>query len=256
VGSRRLPEDDRAHLETLRSEFDRAASSFDARTVGRFDHLDVVAFSRTPPGATVLEVGAGTGGFLSLFDEIASLQIGVDLTPGMLAEMRRTKPHLALVLADGARLPIRSATIDLAASAQMFHHVHQPGPILKEMRRVVRPEGHALVLDQAAPERVEEIEMMHRLEVLRDPSHAATRPPSALRIMAQAAGFEIEDEKLASSEQRLSTWMWPGEFPDERIEAVKDFIAEHGAETGMGFEPDEDDWVFERRRMMLLLKRA
>jgi ubiquinone/menaquinone biosynthesis C-methylase UbiE len=251
-----LPEGDRYHVELLRSEFDRAAATFDARTAGRFDHLDVASFSRVAPGAAVLEVGAGTGGFLSLFDGIAAIQIGVDLSPGMLSEMQRTKPHLAPVLADGAHLPIGSATIDLVASAQMFHHVHQPGPILKEMRRVTRPEGHALVLDQAAPESVEQIEMMHKLEVLRDPSHAATRPPSALRIMAQAAGFEIVDEKLASSEQRLSTWMWPGEFPDDRIEAVRAFITTHGADTGMGFESDGDDWVFERRRMMLLLRRV
>ena len=251
-----MPDADPDHIEVLRSEFDRAAASFDARTVGRFNHLKVVEFSRAAPGAIVLEVGAGTGGFLSLFDEVASIQIGVDLTPGMLAEMSRTKPNLTPTLADGANLPIRSEVIDLVASAQMFHHVHQPLPILREMRRVVRLEGHALVLDQVASERVEEVEMMHKLEVLRDPSHAATRPPSALRIMVLSAGFEIADEKIASSEQRMSSWMWPGEFPAQRMDAVDRFISEHGHDTGMGFERDGDDWVFERRRMMLLLRRV
>jgi ubiquinone/menaquinone biosynthesis C-methylase UbiE len=252
----RLPDPDDQHVEVLRSEFDRAAASFDARTVGRFDDLKVVDFSRVPQGVTVLEVGAGTGGFLSLFDEVASIQIGVDLTKGMLAEMARTKPHLVPVLADGAYLPFASRSIDLVASAQMFHHVYDALPILKEMRRVMHREGRALIVDQAAPERVEEIEVMHQLEVLRDPSHAATRPPSGLRIMVQAAGFEIVDEKLVTSEQRMSSWMWPGEFPEERVATVNDFITKHGDQTGMGFQRDGDDWVFERRRMMLLLSRS
>ena len=114
------------------------------------------------------------------------------------------------------------------------------------------PGGRVLVVDQVSTESFEETAMRHELEVLRDPSHAATRPPSALRIMVGAAGLSIVDEKIVAAEQRLSRWMWPGEFPPERIESVRSFIAARGDETGMDFRPDGDDWVFERRRMMIL----
>jgi predicted chitinase len=97
--------------------------------------------------------------------------------------------------------------------------------------------------------------MMTELELARDPSHAMSRPPSAYRMIVRAAGLEIVDERVAESEQRLSTWMWPGEFPEERIAAVGDLIAKIGPETGMGFERDGDDWVFTRRRLMLLAER-
>jgi hypothetical protein len=60
------------------------------------------------------------------------------------------------------------------------------------------------------------------------------------------------DERIVEAEQRLSKWMWPGEFPPERIEQVRSFIAERGGETGMGFRREGDDWAFTRRRMMIL----
>lgn len=242
------------HDATVRAEFDRAAAHFAERTKGRFDHMDPVSFSRVAPGETVVEVGAGTGNFLSLFAAVEGRRIAVDLTPAMLEQARKHE-GLDLVAGDGRRLPLRSGSVDLVASAQALHHVHDPVTVVKEMRRVARRGGRVLIVDQVATERYEEALMMTALELARDPSHAMSRPPSAHRMMVRAAGLEIVDEQLHESEQRLSTWMWPGEFPDERIAEVRELIGKIGPETGMGFERDGDDWVFVRRRMMLLAER-
>jgi SAM-dependent methyltransferase len=233
-------------------EFTRAAAGFAERTRGRFDELGAVAFSRVSQGAVVAEVGAGTGHFLSLFREIASALIAVDLTPAMLEQARRDHPGIIPAVGDGVRLPLRSSSVDLVASAQMFHHVFEPLAILNEMRRVAVPGGAVLVVDQVAPERFEEAVAMTELETVRDPSHVSSRPPSAFRVLAQAAGLEIADERIVEGESRFSQWMWPGEFPQDRIEAVRTFIESRGEETGMQFEPDGDDYLFTRRRIMLL----
>ncbi len=247
-----MDEAESRHRAVLNQEFDRTASSFDRRSRGRFDALQVPEFSRLRGGETVLEVGSGTGAFLSLFEGAASRLIGVDLTMGMLREARVHNRDIDLVLGDGRRLPVRSRSIDLVTSAQTFHHIHEPVEILKEMRRVVRDDGRILVVDQIATERFEEAVTMNELELLRDPSHVACRPPSALRVIMGAAGLKMIDERMDSTEQRFSEWMSPDEFPVDRIEAVRRFIEERGHETGMGFERDVDDYVFERRRMMLL----
>jgi SAM-dependent methyltransferase len=238
--------------DRITTEFERAAHGFAERTKGRFDDLDVVEFSHVRPSDTVAEVGAGTGHFLSLFEGAAARLLALDLTFGMLTHARSDHPQLELVVSDGNRLPLADGSIDLVCSAQMLHHVERPVPILKEMARVAGPEGKVLIVDQASTERYEEILARHELEMVRDPSHAATRPPSAFRIMFTAAGLEITDEKIVEAEQRLSKWMWPGEFPDERIAAVRRFIEEHGHETGMEFRKVGDDWAFTRRRIMLL----
>ncbi|MDQ3878549.1 MAG: class I SAM-dependent methyltransferase [Actinomycetota bacterium] len=239
----------------ITAEFERAAEGFAGRTRGRFDDLGAVEFSQVRSPGVVAEVGAGTGHFLSLFEGAASRLLALDLTFGMLARARADHPELDLLQCDGNHLPLADGSIDLVCSAQMLHHVERPVPILKEMARVAK--SNVLIVDQVATERYEEIAARHALEMVRDPSHAATRPPSAYRIMLTAAGLEILDEKIVEGEQRLSKWMWPGEFPDERIAAVRHFIEEHGHETGMEFRrTDSDDWAFTRRRIMLLASRA
>jgi SAM-dependent methyltransferase len=240
----------------VQAEFERAAQGFAERTKGRFDSMDAPAFSELHRGQSILEVGAGTGNFLQLFSGIAGLRVALDLTPAMLAEARRRHEGLGLIAGDGARLPFRSAAFDLVASAQALHHIWQPVPVLKEMRRVAGKAGRVLIVDQIGSESLERIAFMNELELLRDPSHAMTRPPSAFRIMVQAAGLKIVKEQLWAGTQRLSKWMWPGEFPEERIDAVRSYIERLGTATDMGFEPDGDDWTFTRRRIMILAERA
>jgi SAM-dependent methyltransferase len=247
-----LPPPDDLHTASLKDEFGRAAALFNARTKGRFDDLGVVGFARIAGGETVVEVGAGAGNFLALFRGHAGRLVAVDLVEAMLRKGVEDASDLLAVAGDGYRLPLRSGSIDVVASAQALHHIARPVPVLQEMRRVMAEGGRVLVVDQVSTESFEETAVRHELEIVRDPSHAATRPPSALRIMVRAAGLEILDERIVEAEQRLSQWMWPGEFPQERIDRVRQFIEQNGSETGMEFRRDGDDWAFTRRRMMIL----
>lgn len=239
----------------LRSEFERAAPRYSQRTKGRFDNLGAAEFSGIRKGDSVLEVGSGTGHFLALFEGVAERLVGVDLTWAMLEESRNEHAAQLPVLADGNRLPFSSQSFDLVTCAQMLHHVWEPLPLLKEMRRVVRSEGRVLVVDQVAPESYEQTAFMNQLEALRDPSHATSRPPSAMKIVVQAAGLEILDERIVAGENPLSNWMWPGEYPEGRIEKVREFIEKFGHETGMEWRREGDDWVYTFRRIMLLASR-
>jgi hypothetical protein len=132
----------------------------------------------------------------------------------------------------------------------MFHHVTEPAPIILEMARVAR--SHVLIVDQVSGENDSEAAAMTELELVRDPTHAVTRTPSQLRQLLLDAGLDVVDERIASSRDRFSKWMWPEEFPDERIKETRRFIEKRGNETGMDFEDDGDDFIFTRQRMMLL----
>ena len=247
-----MPEHGRGVID----EFERAAAGFAERSAGRFDKMGVVEFARVTGRESILEVGAGTGNFLSLFEGVASRLVALDLTQAMLEQARRHHPSLQLVRGNAFMLPFRSRAFDLVSSAQALHHIHRPVPVLKEMRRVCASGGRILIVDQLATESYEQLAFMNELETLRDPSHATSRPASAFRTIVMAAGLEIVDEKIFEDRSRFSQWMWPGEFPDERIEKVREFVGRFGPETGMEFEPDGDDWTFTRRRIMLLAKRA
>jgi len=246
---------DAQNRSVVREEFTRAAAAFAERTRGRFDHMDVVTFSRVRRDATVMEIGAGTGNFLALFAGVASHLIAVDVTEEMLRTAQTQFAAMFVVLGDGMRLPFRSRSVDLVSCAQMLHHVHEPLPLLKEMRRVSADSGSVLVVDQAAPESYEQSAFMNQLEALRDPSHATSRSPSSLRVLLQSAGLEVVDEKLTTATQTMSQWMAPGEFPQERFGHVADFIERFGPETGMGFRIEGGEWAFDRKRVMFLCRR-
>lgn len=246
-----MPDDD---LNVVQEEFNRAALSFAARTKDRFDDLPAAEFARVTKNETVLEVGCGTGNFLRHFLGKAEPCIGLDITAGMLEVAHRDHPELSLVRGDARRLPFGPGSVDLVATAQALHHIWDPVPVLMEMRRVAGEGGRVLIVDQHSTENYEQTALMNQLEIIRDPSHAATRPPSAFRIIVRAAGLEVIDEHFWEGTNRLSQWMWPGEFPEERIDRVREFIEHHGPDTGMDWHKEGDDWIFTRRRLMLLTK--
>lgn len=245
-----MPQDN--HRSRVQEEFSRTAASFGERTLGRFDHMGVVDFSRAEPGSAVMEVGGGTGNFLSLFATVVSKLIAVDLTEAMLLQARRLHPGLDLVIGEGEAIPLRDESVDLSTCAQMIHHVPDPVPLLMELGRVTRK--HVLVVDQISTENASETSFMSESEVLRDPSHAASRPPSAYRSLLAAAGLEVIDEAIRENEDTFSSWMRADEFPAERVEAVRLFVEEHSGDMGMDWRMVDGEWRFTRRRIMLLAR--
>lgn len=242
------------HRERVRAEFERVASTFGDRTRGRFDHMKVLEFSRVKRVNTVVEVGAGTGNFLALFRDVARRLVAVDVTPAMLADARKRYPGMGAAVIDGERLPFADGSIDLVTCAQMIHHVPEPVPLLREMARVTAATGSMLVVDQVATEDPSEAEAMSRLELIRDPSHARSRPPSEYRKMLSEAGLDLLDEKIVERRETFSSWMPPHEFPEDRIAAVVEFIEEPGDETGLDFRKEGDEVTYLRRRIMLLAR--
>jgi len=100
----------------------------------------------------VLEVGAGTGANLPLYD--AGLRVtAVELRPERLAAAAR-KAHVAgraaelvVAAADAHDLPFPAASFDTVVGTLVFCSIHDPFAALAELRRVLRPGGRLLLLE-------------------------------------------------------------------------------------------------------------
>ncbi|MFJ5293342.1 class I SAM-dependent methyltransferase [Streptomyces sp. NPDC088348] len=98
------------------------------------------------PGDAVLDAGCGTGRALpALRDAVgtAGYVIGADLTPGMLAAAARAGRHhdAQLLLADVARLPVLTESLDAVFAAGLIAHLPHPEDGARELARAVKPGG-------------------------------------------------------------------------------------------------------------------
>ena len=91
---------------------------------------------------TILNVGSGTGGTVSLFSDYGTV-LNVDRSSEAVVYMRR-KGYEALQL-DATKLPFEDEHFDLIAALDVLEHIEDDGLALAEWGRLLRP-GGCLVL--------------------------------------------------------------------------------------------------------------
>lgn len=96
----------------------------------------------------VVDVGCGTGRWLTFASESGANVAGLDLTPEMLAQAA-AKPGLEgrLARADAQSLPLAGATADVTLCSFCVSYVRDLSAVFAELARITRPEGRVIVSD-------------------------------------------------------------------------------------------------------------
>ncbi|MFI0406724.1 class I SAM-dependent methyltransferase [Actinomadura sp. 3N508] len=104
-----------------------------------------------PSGATVLDVGAGTGRLLLLLTRRRSdLELfGVDISPEMVRVAARNVQYSDIVIEQGdiERLPYADDSVDFVISTLSMHHWESVRTAVAELARVLRPGGDLWIYD-------------------------------------------------------------------------------------------------------------
>ncbi|MFG1928694.1 class I SAM-dependent methyltransferase [Cryptosporangium sp. NPDC048952] len=147
----RLVDPDTWHIPESRAFFAPRAATWDTKFG---DDLPAYAAAVTaaglPAGATVLDLGCGTGRALPALRAAVGPTgtiLGVDITPEMLAVARRRGDAacFALVLADARHLPLADRRVDAIFAAGLIQHLPDPQAGLTELARITRPGGSLIV---------------------------------------------------------------------------------------------------------------
>ncbi len=153
-------------------------------------------------GEKVADIGSGTG---TMCRELAALVgsegsvTGVEPNPVLraLAEERSDGAEVTFVDGDAAALPFPDAALDVVWCERVLQHLDDAPAALREMARVLRPGGRALVLDADHGSNVESDLPPHVETALQQAFMARVPNPYAARHLprqAMAAGFVVDPD--------------------------------------------------------------
>lgn len=149
----------------------------------------------------VADVGCGPGNSATYLRDVAGSVVAVDAAHAMLHRARRRDPRLALVRADAARLPLRTASVDAVTFHSVLYLLPDRAAVLREATRVLRPGGRAVLLE---PRKACAVTRKALLHALKWPRWAVTAllwravsgwygrlAPEQLRALLEAAGLRV-----------------------------------------------------------------
>jgi len=103
--------------------------------------------------AGVLDIGCGTGKLLRRAGRRwpAARLLGVDPAEGMIANARLGAPTTTFLQGRGEEIPLPDSSVDVAFSTISFHHWEDQAAGVREVARVLRPQGCFCLADGTLP---------------------------------------------------------------------------------------------------------
>jgi ubiquinone/menaquinone biosynthesis C-methylase UbiE len=170
-----------------------------------------------PSTAKVLDAGTGTARIpILICQRCPQWQItAIDLAQSMLqistnnVKEAGLEQQITLELIDAKQLPYPDGQFDVVISNSLIHHLADPLPFLKELKRVIKPNGAILIRDLIRPPSEEVINTLvegigteydeHQKMLFRDSLHAAFTLDEVNQLISDAG---LEDVKVYQSSDR------------------------------------------------------
>lgn len=216
------------HHELILDQFTRQAEPFArAQAIRSPEALEhIVRMAQAGPEDTVLDVACGPGLLACAFARVVCHTTGLDITPAMLDQARKTQSEQGLKnvswqIGDVLSLPYPDQDFSIVSSRFVFHHLLDPLAALKEMKRVCKPDGRVVVADMAPA--LEKADALNAMERLRDPSHARAMPVEELQSLFAQAGLpqpRLDHYRLEGELEDLLQRSFPKAGDAERIRKI------------------------------------
>jgi len=199
-------------VSDVRDSFRNVAANYSRSTfhTSTIRLQEVIDLARPEPDDLVLDVATGTGNTAFALAPHVRRVVGLDLTREMLLEGRRMAAarsiaNLDWVIGDAMRLPFQEGTFDLYAVRAAPHHFADPDVFLAEAFRVLKPGREAVFIDCAPPQAARDL--LHEVEVRRDPSHVLSMTVDEWIGKLADAGFEVERAEGRELDWNYEEWM-------------------------------------------------
>lgn len=214
-----------SHNSRILDQFTRQAAPFAAAAAIRNQQVldQIVQWAGAGPEDTVLDVACGPGLLACAFARVAKHATGIDMTPAMLEQARKTQQEQGLMnlswqQGDVYSLPFPPDQFSIVSSRFVFHHLQDPLSALREMDRVCKSGGKVVVADMSP--HPEKAAALNAAELLRDPSHIRAMPQDELRGLFQQASLatpQLFNYRMEGELEDLLTRSFPNEGDADRL---------------------------------------
>lgn len=254
----------KSHRAAVQRQFTRTAKAF--ATLAVRDSPEVVAekveFIKPQAGDVALDVACGPGALVLALAPRAKYARGVDLTMAMVRRARqlqleRNISNAAFDVGEAERLPYADAAFDLVTCQCSLHHMLKPVLAMREMVRVVRPEGRLVIIDTLGPESDTKFELHNQIETTRDPSHTLALRLTTFLETFDSLGLTIVRQAVKRRQRSFNDWMLrAGTQPcQRRYEETRRLLEESipGDRGGYSAHVQRDDITITHYEGMFLL---
>lgn len=135
----------------VKEYFEQVSSQWDTLRQGFYGvevRDAVLAAARILPEHIVLDVGAGTGFLTQQAARKARHVIALDFSESMLGEARtKLGSNVELKIGDAEHIPLPDSSVNCVIGNMFLHHCSHPELAVKEMGRVLVPQGRFVLSD-------------------------------------------------------------------------------------------------------------
>jgi SAM-dependent methyltransferase len=204
----------------------------------------LLALTAPRPDWRVLDVATGGGHTALALAPYVREVVATDLTPQMLEAARgflqsKGARNVEFREADATALPFSDSEFDLGTCRIAPHHFPDVGQFVKELFRVVRPGGLAVVIDNMVPEDRTAAEYINNFEKLRDPSHNwSYAEPDWIRFF-QEAGFTGLHVEFFRKARDFDVWTGMMSVDEPTKEKLRAMLADAPPRARYALAPEE-----------------
>ncbi len=159
-------------------------------------------------GINVLDIGCGEGYGTARLGTAAARVVGLDVDEETIAHAERSYAgkRVHFVVGDAEKLPFGSSSFDACVAFEVIEHVDDPRSLLREARRVLRPEGLLLASTPNAA-------LAHEADPEVNPFH---RRVLSVEEFRELLAFEFPSHLLLGQRVSGASFIWPlGERPGQ-----------------------------------------
>ena len=205
--------------------------------------MDKIKKSQLTPAA--LDLGCGAGHVAFAMAKAGASVTAYDLSPQMLAIVNseatqrglgNIKTHQGVV----EKLPFEDAVFDLVVTRFSAHHWSDVPSAIREVRRVLKPDGQFILIDIVAAENPLFDTLLQTVEILRDASHVRDYRVSEWNAILKAENFNIFESDRWKLTMEFTTWTSRMCAPEVRINAIRDVFSNASDEARLYFNVQPD----------------